>query len=481
MVTTTRAMKRSASTLQGAPGLDVALPEMTVSLPYAHYAIIYVDNEGRLKTYESESIQEQDTSVFSPKVCQNFLKILGERIGCHQHIDQTLPRRLRRRTSNTYTMSGKCLAEQGFDSDNFDGSDEMVPLRVGDTEKVMVYYEDTLKRLLQCNCCVILKAFIRFIEPRKQVKHPYTGRKPPPGSAPGTRCDPEETKPEWWPSDVQHKGPDRMVKAERIELLLHILRKLGGYSITADNLEEIVRDSKRDLKEPRMVEIIYELFRVRKMEERFERGEVDGNRVVYIMNPSSSIKEDDSTNAASVVMGVPKHKELGLTLVSVEQGSTTLPTTTKDLASASVSALPGSSSIPMPRNFEVVDRQDNRDYKMPPEYTNSFFQPIPSAPMISDTPVSIQNTFSGYTSDYQHTKAPGHYGGGIDTNSYQNTASPEDHGSLATNQSTTMHSQILIGSTCFHDMDYHNATCQGSQLFSPVSIGHSNGLPLYYY
>lgn len=61
---------------------------------------------------------------------------------------------------------------------------------------------------------------------------------------------------------------------DRIKLLLHILRKLGGYGITADNLEEIVRDAKRDLKDPREVEIIYELLRVRKMEELFERGEV---------------------------------------------------------------------------------------------------------------------------------------------------------------------------------------------------------------
>ncbi|KAJ6133120.1 hypothetical protein N7471_008335 [Penicillium samsonianum] len=485
MVTTTRAMKRSASTLQGAPGLDVALPEMIVSrpsfsLPYTHYAMIYIDHEGRLKTYESQSIQEQDTGVFNPKVCQNFLEILGERIGCHQPIDQTLPRRLRRRTSNTNTISAseERLDEQRFDSNNFNGSVvEMVPLRVGDTKMVMVYYEDTLKRLLQFNCCVILKAFIKVIEPRKKAKHPYNG-KPPRGSAPGTRCDPEKTKPEWWPSGVMHKEPDHMAKADRIELLLHILRKLGGRGIIADILEEIVRDAKRNLKGPRNVEIIYELLRVRKMEELFERGEVDANKVVYIMNPSSSIKEDDSANTASVVMGVPRHKELGLTLGSVEQGSTTLTTTTKGLASASVYALPGSS---MPLNFEVADRLDNSDYKMPPEYTNSFLQPILSTTMISDTPVSRQNTFPGCTSDHQHTEAPGHYGGWIDTNSYQNVASPEDYGSLATSQSTTMHSQRLMGSTSFCDMDYYNTISQGSQPFYLGSIGHPNGLPLYYY
>jgi hypothetical protein len=46
--------------------------------------MIYLDHEGKLKTCESQSIQEQNASVFTPEVCQNFLDILGERIGYHQ-------------------------------------------------------------------------------------------------------------------------------------------------------------------------------------------------------------------------------------------------------------------------------------------------------------------------------------------------------------------------------------------------------------
>ena len=60
----------------------------------------------------------------------------------------------------------------------------------------------------------------------------------------------------------------------RIELLLHIIRKLGSYGITADKLKEVAGDTKRSLKHASHVEIIYEILRVRKMEERFERGEV---------------------------------------------------------------------------------------------------------------------------------------------------------------------------------------------------------------
>lgn len=55
-----------------------------INLPYEHYAMIYLDSEGKLKVHESSSIQEQNSTVFTPEVRQNFLEILGERIGFHQ-------------------------------------------------------------------------------------------------------------------------------------------------------------------------------------------------------------------------------------------------------------------------------------------------------------------------------------------------------------------------------------------------------------
>lgn len=76
----------------------------------------------------------------------------------------------------------------------------------------MNYYEGALKHFQQLNCRMVAKAFIKFIEPRKQVRHPYNGGKPPPGSAPGTSGDPEKTRPEWWPPGVMHKEPDHLRK-----------------------------------------------------------------------------------------------------------------------------------------------------------------------------------------------------------------------------------------------------------------------------
>lgn len=43
--------------------------------------MIYLDRDGKLKVDESSSIQEQNSTVFTPEVRQNFLEILGKHIG----------------------------------------------------------------------------------------------------------------------------------------------------------------------------------------------------------------------------------------------------------------------------------------------------------------------------------------------------------------------------------------------------------------
>lgn len=85
----------------------------------------------------------------------------------------------------------------------------MIGLEIGDEGKVLEYYENALKHFQQINCRLIAKAFIKFIEPRKQVKHPYNGGKP---RGTGQKGDPEKTKPGWWPTNVNHKEPDHLRK-----------------------------------------------------------------------------------------------------------------------------------------------------------------------------------------------------------------------------------------------------------------------------
>lgn len=93
----------------------------------------------------------------------------------------------------------------------YEDPEDQVPLEIGDTKKVTEFYTMAFKRLQQINCRLLAKNFIKLIEPRKQVRHPYNGGRRP-GGAPGERGDPEDTKPDWWPRDVIHKEPDHIKK-----------------------------------------------------------------------------------------------------------------------------------------------------------------------------------------------------------------------------------------------------------------------------
>ncbi|KAI3113415.1 hypothetical protein CBS147333_2853 [Penicillium roqueforti] len=505
---TSGAMKRSASALDGPPGWGDVPSMMTNSRssfrpPYTHFAMIYLDRDGKLNVEESPSIQEQNSTVFTAEVRQNFLEILGERIGYHapRQIMDVSPRRVRRRKGNAPALSvcDNRLADQDTDSEDMpNGSTEMVPLRIGDSQKVMAYYEGALKHFQQLNCRMVAKAFIKFIEPRKQVRHPYNGGKAPPGSAPGTTGDPEKTKPEWWPPGVMHKEPDHLRKEYRIELLLHIIRKLGSFGITADKLKDVAGDTKRSLKHASHVEIIYEILRVRKMEERFERGEVDASMVVYTMNRGPSPKSDEEDDSPSVTIEEPEHLNQGFMtpISSFEHTSTSLATPIDNMPSAR--SLPGSFSMAEPLTFENPARQDRPYYATPSQYSDSYSQPMMSTPvtseMISPHDVSVSafdyshNTYQNSTPDQSRGGMSGHY----DTwapSFRQNIFSPVDYTTPATSQGMaqpSMSYQMPIVSH-MHDMSHHHAQQahmdsmhQRSLPFRTGSLGHPhpNGMTL---
>ncbi|KAJ9482721.1 hypothetical protein VN97_g10703 [Penicillium thymicola] len=391
--------------------------------PYAHFAMIYLDHDGKVKVDESSSIQEQNSTVFTPEVCQNFLEVLDERIGYHAPVHKTTdtsPRRVRRRMGNApaISVSDDRLTEQDSDSEDLpSGSTEMVALRIGDTQKVMTYYEGALKHFQQLNCRMVAKAFIKFIEPRKQVRHPYNGGKPPPGSAPGTMGDPEKTKPEWWPPGVMHKEPDHLRKEYRIGLLLHIIRKLGTYGITADKLKDVADDTKRSLKHTSHVEIIYEILRVRKMEERFERGEVNANMVVYTMNRGPSPKGDEEDDSATSV-AIEEHEHINQGLMtpisSFQQASNSLATPLDNVPS--LRSLPDSFSMAEPLNFKNPPPQDRPYYVTSLQYSDSLsppmIKPFVTAEMTSPNDLSVpafdystHNTYSDSTPGPDHSSA----------------------------------------------------------------------------
>lgn len=84
-------------------------------------------------------------------------------------------------------------------------------ISVQDKDVLRRYYEKVFINLQQTNCRVIAKAYVKLVEPRKQVNYPYNGRKIVNGKT--EQLHPDETKPPWWPSGVSHREPDHLPKA----------------------------------------------------------------------------------------------------------------------------------------------------------------------------------------------------------------------------------------------------------------------------
>jgi len=76
-------------------------------------------------------------------------------------------------------------------------------LRIGDGDEVEKFYVARFKDTQQNACKVIVKAFIKLVEPKKQTNHPYLKG--------------ADSVPSWWPpttgdGGVRHKEPDHLLK-----------------------------------------------------------------------------------------------------------------------------------------------------------------------------------------------------------------------------------------------------------------------------
>ncbi|KAL4981141.1 hypothetical protein BDW66DRAFT_4003 [Aspergillus desertorum] len=370
----------------------------TTSLPFEHYALIYYDSTGKIEVAESTSIREQNCSVITPDVRERFREILGPRIGYHKPLlrrasavphacnhahDMASPRLVKRRKASTHDHSTQiAYGEERFPEpvpQIPSSSYSMVPLRIGDTKKVTEYYESAFENLQQTNCRFISKAFIKEVEPKKQVNHPYKGNKQKGKKVPEEECDPEKTKPGWWPATVQHKEPDHLKKEKRICLLIHMVRQFP-----ANRLQLVAQDCKRSLKPENMIEerweIIAEIFKVRRLEERFERGEVDASHVVYIRNCD---KDKNSKDNESVISDMEPKLGAG-DFDKVEDDPFTTASSSENLPSfASVDHLAlqqprtfGMGNDPFPLNeslnFQDPSRQARPYYATSGEYAEDY-------------------------------------------------------------------------------------------------------------
>ncbi|KGO51928.1 Protein of unknown function DUF2841 [Penicillium expansum] len=133
------------------------------------------------------------------------------------------------------------------------------------------YYDKAFRNLQQTNCRALAKAYVKLVEPRKQVYFPYNGRKIVAGVT--QQFDPEATKPPWWPPGVSHREPDHLLKEERIRLLIHILCELRtSHCITTEKLREIDQPIRRYIIPADRLCIIDEIYRVRQKEVDFLEG-----------------------------------------------------------------------------------------------------------------------------------------------------------------------------------------------------------------
>lgn len=119
-------------------------------------------------------------------------------------------------------------------------------------------------QLQQVMCKMVAKEWIKVIEPKKQTRYPYNRG--------------EEAKPPWWPASVRHKEPDHLMKPERHELLLAILR-LSQMRIARLQLAtaEIVAHMKPD-----KVSLLMDVYRVAREEEKLRDEGKNGDTPVQV-------------------------------------------------------------------------------------------------------------------------------------------------------------------------------------------------------
>ncbi|PKX94956.1 DUF2841 domain-containing protein [Aspergillus novofumigatus IBT 16806] len=288
------------------------------STDYDHYAIIYTDRNGKVRLQTSPSIANSCQTILSPIVMENFLEAVAL-----SNKDSVIPGpnpihgspSARGRSPLSPQSLGTGEVNDVTDQDDVKASEQrgtaeqvptdhgrqakrrklfhecVVPLNISCHQKAMLplrdrrllrrYYQKAFESVQQINCRTIAKAYVKLVEPRKQVNYPYNGRKLIAGIS--RQLDPEMTKPAWWPHGVTHREPDHLPKAQRVRLLVHILCELrDSRGITVAKLREADQSIRRQISPPDRLGVLDEIYRVREEEESYLDDHLDEQAVVYI-------------------------------------------------------------------------------------------------------------------------------------------------------------------------------------------------------
>lgn len=154
------------------------------------------------------------------------------------------------------------------------------------TADVDEYYTTRFSALQQATCKLVVKAWIKVIEPKKQMKFPYNKG--------------EDLKPAWWPEGVRHREPDHLSKTERLTLLASIVR---SPLISVARLELSTAEAAAFISRPRLA-ILREVYLVAKEEEkRRKEGDESSEMLVHLptapVSPSALSPEGSEKRAHS--------------------------------------------------------------------------------------------------------------------------------------------------------------------------------------
>ncbi|KAK6496199.1 hypothetical protein TWF481_002223 [Arthrobotrys musiformis] len=174
-------------------------------------------------------------------------------------------------TESDWTTIDMNMAQDGEGDPNENNEDEedseedelqLEPLRIGDEDAVNKYIYNKFLQIQQLDCKTIAKCWIKVIEPKKQAHSPYNGG--------------DSTKPWWWPEGAPHKEPDHLLKEDRLDVLLNIVR--NGIApicqLRASTDDAPLRATKK--------EILAEMYDVVDLELRLKEGNLDRDHIRFV-------------------------------------------------------------------------------------------------------------------------------------------------------------------------------------------------------
>ncbi|RAQ70069.1 hypothetical protein COH20_008194 [Aspergillus flavus] len=411
------------------------------SLSSVHFALIYIDENGKLRFEASPSIASNCQSILSPNVTDSFLRavalsnkgdpgVIGSPRLNQEHMAGKSP--MSPQSPGTSNLSRKNSMFQthqdGHQAKRKRVSHEcVVPMSINCHQKTMLpirnhgllrkYYEKAFESLQQINCRILAKAYIKLVEPRKQVNYPYNGRKIISGSS--QQFDPELTKPAWWPSGVTHREPDHLLKAERIRLLVHILCELrSSHAICVEKLREADQSIRRQILPSERLQVLDEIYSVREEEEAFLDGRTDGQAVVCVSrvnlpdmaeaqamgSPGSTMKTDLNPVYRKEVPDMESHTSVFPSTGSSPTSDTTKHSMASTKSTSSVSTTWDPCLPPSLPSLSTLKRTRPGESSYPLEFNTNIFQHEPPTTVSIDSHYPLKYYSEPHLGHNQHSQ-----------------------------------------------------------------------------